>query len=120
MAYRPQRSGATQTFAVPDEDNIYNDSPASIVLLEKEFKPVKDTNSPSFPNNNMNETLAAFFYNANSNNNSILTVESQSTTPSTLTRRPNTFATLTSTQFLKQKRQSSTLHRGAKQKDKTV
>jgi len=76
MANRPQRSGATQTFAVPDEDKIYNDSPVSIALLEEEFEPVEDPNSPSFPNNNMNETLAAFFFDANSNNNSTLTVES--------------------------------------------
>jgi hypothetical protein len=68
MAYRPRRSGATQTFAVPNKDNIYNNLLASIALLEEEFKPVEDSNSPSFPNNNINETLAAFFYNANSNN----------------------------------------------------
>ena len=61
MAHRPRRSGATQTFAIPDEDDIYNDSSASIALLEEEFEPVEDTNSPSFPNNHMNKTLAAFF-----------------------------------------------------------
>ncbi|CAG5180852.1 uncharacterized protein ALTATR162_LOCUS9469 [Alternaria atra] len=76
MTNRPRRSGATQTFAVPDEDDIYNNSPASITLLEEEFRPVEDTNSPSFSDNNINETLAAFFYDANSNSNSILTVES--------------------------------------------
>jgi hypothetical protein len=120
MTNRPWRSGATQKFAVPDEDDIYNDSPASIALLEEEFEPVEDTNSPSFPDNTINETLAAFFYDADSNSNSILTVESQSTTPSTPTPRPNTPTTLTGTQFLKRKRQSSTPHRGARQKDKIV
>ena len=120
MAYRPRRSGATQIFAIPDEDDIYNNSPASIAPLQEEFEPVEDTNSPSFPNDNMNETLAAFVYDADSDNNRILTVESQSTTPSTPTPRPNTPATLTGTQFLKRKRQSSTPHRGAGQKDKIV
>jgi hypothetical protein len=67
-----------------------------IALLEEEFEPVEDSNSPTFPNNDMNETLAAFFYDADSNN-----IESQSTTPSTLTPRLNTLATLTGTQFLK-------------------
>ncbi|CAG5137353.1 uncharacterized protein ALTATR162_LOCUS72 [Alternaria atra] len=120
MTNRPRRSGATQTFAVPDEDDIYDNSPASIALLEEEFGPVEDTNSPSFSDNNIDETLAAFFYDADSNSNSILTVESQSTAPSTPTPRPNTPTTLTGTQFLKRKRQSSTPHRGAGQKDKTV
>jgi hypothetical protein len=76
MTNRPRRSGATQTFAVPDEDDIYNNSPGSIALLEEEFKPVEDTNSPNFPNNTINETPAAFFYDSDSNSNSILTVES--------------------------------------------
>jgi hypothetical protein len=76
MTNRLRRSGATQTFAVPDDDNIYNDSPALIAQLEEEFKPVEDINSPSFPDNNINETLAAFFYDINSNSNSVLTVES--------------------------------------------
>lgn len=74
MANRPRRSSATQASAVPDEDDLYNNSPASIALLEEEFEPVGDTNSPSFPTN---KTLAAFFNNANSNNdNSILSLES--------------------------------------------
>jgi hypothetical protein len=120
MTNRPWRSGATQTFAVPDEDDIYNDSPASIALLEEEFKPVEDTNSPSFPDNTINKTAAAFFYDSDSNSNSIITVESQSAAPSTLTPRLNTPTTLTGTQFLKRKRQSSTPHRGAGQKGKTV
>jgi hypothetical protein len=75
MANRPRSSGATQTFAVPDEDDIYDHSPASITLLEEEFEPVEDTNSPSFPNNDINETLAAYFYDGNSNSNSVPTVE---------------------------------------------
>ena len=120
MTNRPRRSGATQTFAVPDEDDIYDDSPASTAQLEEEFKPVEDIDSPSFPNNNINETLAAFFYDINSNSNSVPTVESQSTAPLTPTPRTNPPATLTSTQFLKRKRQSSTPHRGAGQKDKIV
>ena len=75
MTNRQRRSGATQTFAVPDEDDIYNDSLASIAQLEGEFKPVEDINSPSF-HNNIDKTLAAFFYDINSNSNSVLTVES--------------------------------------------
>jgi hypothetical protein len=66
MTNRPRRSGATQTFAVPDKDGIHDNSPASIAPLEEEFEPVKDTNSPSFPDNDINETLAAFFYNVDS------------------------------------------------------
>jgi hypothetical protein len=122
MANRPRRSGATQTFAVPDEDDIYDDSPASIALLKEESEPVEDTNSPSFPDNDINETLAAFFYdvNSNSNSNSIPIVESQSTAPPIPAPRPITPATLTGTQFLKRKRQSSTPQRGVGQKDKTV
>jgi hypothetical protein len=61
MANRPRRSGAIQTFAVPDEDDIYDDSPASIAPLEEEIEPMIDTNSPSFSDNNINEILAAFF-----------------------------------------------------------
>ena len=120
MANRPRRSGATQTFAVPDEDDIYDNWPASITSLEEEFEPVEDTNSPSFPDNDINETLAAYSYDGNSNSNSIPTVESQSTAPPTPTPRTITSATLSGPQFLKRKRQSSTPHRGAGQKDKTV
>ncbi|KAF2034789.1 hypothetical protein EK21DRAFT_85344 [Setomelanomma holmii] len=115
-----QRSGATQTFTIPNKDDIYDNSPALIALLEEEFEPVEDNNSPSFPDNDINKTLAAFFYNDDSNSNSILTVKSQSTVPSMPTPRLITPATLTSTQFLKRKRQSSTPHRGAGQKNKTV
>jgi hypothetical protein len=56
MANRPRRSGAKQTFAVPNKDNIYNDSPALTAPLEEEVKPVEDTNNPSFPDNDINET----------------------------------------------------------------
>jgi hypothetical protein len=52
MANRPRRSGAIQTFAVPDEDDIYDDLPASIAPLEEEFEPIEDTNSPSLPDDN--------------------------------------------------------------------
>jgi hypothetical protein len=42
MANRPRRSGAIQTFAVPDEDDIYDDLPASIAPLEEEIEPMND------------------------------------------------------------------------------
>lgn len=120
MTNRPRRSGATLTFAVPDEDDIYDDSPASIAQLEEEFMPVEDVDISSFPEYNINETLAAFFYDINGNSNRVPTVESQSNAPLTPTPRPNAPATLTGTQSLKRKRQSSTPHRSAGQKDKTV
>ena len=51
MTNRPWRSGATQILAVPDEYDIYDDSPASIAGLYEEFKPVEDIGSPNFPSN---------------------------------------------------------------------
>ncbi|USP82221.1 hypothetical protein yc1106_09495 [Curvularia clavata] len=67
MTNRPWRSGATQILAVPDEDDIYDDSSASIAGLYEEFKPVEDISSPNFP--------------SNINSNSVITVESQCAAP---------------------------------------
>ena len=108
MANRPRRSGLTQRFAVPDEDDIY-DNP-SIVPLEDVPGPAEETDT--FGLYKTNETIAAFFNGSHSP-----TVESQSTITPTPT--PGLVISTTS-QFLKRKRQSSTPHRGAGQKDKAL
>ena len=43
MADRPRRSGLTQRFAVPDEDDIYDDP--SIALLEDASGPAEETHA---------------------------------------------------------------------------
>jgi hypothetical protein len=114
MADRPRLSGLTQTFAVPDEDDVYDDP--SIAPLEDAPGPAEDTDNSGLYNTN--ETIAAFF-----NGSYSPTVESQSTTIPTPTPGPviPTIATIaTTSQFFKRKRQSSTPHRGAGQKDKAL
>lgn len=108
MADRPRRSGLTQRFAVPDEDDIYDDP--SIVPLEDVPGPAEETDT--FGLYKTNETIAAFFNGSHSP-----TVESQSTITPTPTPGP---VISTTSQFLKRKRQSSTPHRGAGQKDKAL
>ncbi|KAF2628304.1 hypothetical protein BU25DRAFT_458144 [Macroventuria anomochaeta] len=105
MANCPRRSHLTQTFVVPDEDDIYDD--ASIAPLD-ETRTAEDTDNTSLID--INETIATFLTNADS--------QSQSTAP--LTPLPVTPATETGAQFLKRKRGSSTPHRGLGQKDKSV
>jgi hypothetical protein len=108
MTNRPQRSGLTQTFAIPHEDDIYED--ASIAPLD-ESGPTKDTDSSGL--HDISETLAAFLADTKTP-----TIDSQSTalpSPSSVTP-----ATVTGAQFLKRKRDSNTPHRGLGQKDKTV
>jgi hypothetical protein len=61
MANRPRRSGLIQTFAIPHEDDIYED--ASIVPLNKSGA-IEDTDSPGL--HNINETLTAFLDDINS------------------------------------------------------
>jgi hypothetical protein len=56
MADRPRRSGLTQIFAVPDEDDIY-DNP-SIVPLEDAPGYTEETNASSLYNTN--EIITAF------------------------------------------------------------
>jgi hypothetical protein len=58
MANRPRRGGLTQTFGVPNEDDIYDD--ALITLLD-ESGPTEDTNSSGL--HDISETLAAFLSN---------------------------------------------------------
>jgi hypothetical protein len=111
MADRPRRSGLTQTFAVPDEDDIYNDP--SIALLEDASGPTEETDTSGLYNTD--ETITAFF-----NGSYSPTVESQSTTISTPTPGPVVPTIANTPQFLKRKRQSSTPHRGAGQKDKAL
>jgi hypothetical protein len=108
MANRPRRSGLTQTFAVPNEDDIYDD--ASIAQLD-ESGPTEDTDSSGL--HEISETLAAFLNDANT-----LTIDNQSSAPPS----PSlvTPATVAGAQFLKRKRDSNTPHRGLGQKDKTV
>lgn len=92
MADRPRRSGLTQRFAVPNEDDIYDDP--SIVPLEDVPGPAEETNT--FGLYKTNETIAAFFNGSHS-----LTVESQST----ITPTPTLGLVISTTsQFLKRKR----------------
>ena len=76
MASRPRRSGLTQTFAVPDEDDIYDDPP--IAPLEDALGPTEETDTSGLYNTG--ETITAFFNGLYSP-----TVESQSTTTPTPT-----------------------------------
>jgi hypothetical protein len=76
MADRPRRSGLTQTFAVPDEDDIYDDP--SIAPLEDAPGPAEETDTSDLYNTE--ETITAFF-----NDSYSPTVESQSTTTPTPT-----------------------------------
>jgi hypothetical protein len=116
MANRLRRSGLTQTFAIPSEEDIYDDEtsnpPAFTEQSEQEYEPLEEDSYP-----NIDETLAAFL-----NDSTNLTVDSLSTVPlSTLV--PSTLITpaaVSRALFLKRKRQSSTPHRGTGQKDKTV
>jgi hypothetical protein len=108
MTNRPQRSGLTQTFAIPHEDDIYED--ASIAPLD-ESGPTKDTDSSGL--HDISETLAAFLADTKTP-----TIDSQSTAPPSPSSV--TPATVTGAQFLKRKRDSNTPHRGLGQKDKTV
>ena len=55
MASRSRRSGLTQTFAVPDEDDIYDN--ASITPLEDAPRPAEETGTSSL--HDINETIAA-------------------------------------------------------------
>jgi hypothetical protein len=111
MADRPRRSGLTQTFAAPNEDDIYDD--LTIAPLEDALGPTEETDTSGLYNTD--ETITAFF-----NGSYSLTVESQSTTISTPTPGPVVPTIATTLQFLKRKRQSSTPHRGAGQKDKVL
>jgi hypothetical protein len=111
MADRPRRSGLTQTFAVPDEDDIYDDP--SIAPLEDALGPTEETDTSGLYNTE--ETIPAFF-----NGSYSPTVESQSTTTPTPTPGPVVPTVATTPQFLKRKRQSSTPYRGAGQKDKAL
>jgi hypothetical protein len=61
MANRPRRSRLTQTFAVPNEDDIYND--VSIAPLD-ESGTAEDTENTSLIN--INETIVAFLNNTDS------------------------------------------------------
>jgi hypothetical protein len=95
MANRPRRSGLTQTFAVPNEDDIYDD--ASIAQLD-ESGPTEDTDSSGL--HDISETLAAFLNDANTP-----TIDDQSSVPPSPS--PVTPATVTGAQFLKRKRDSN-------------
>jgi hypothetical protein len=59
MADRLRRSGLTQTFAVPSEEDIYDDGtsnpPAFIEQSEQEYEPPEEDSYPD-----IDETLAAF------------------------------------------------------------
>ena len=108
---RPRRSGPTQTFAVPKEDDIYDDP--SITPLEDALKRTEETDTSGLYN--AGETITAFFNGLYSP-----TVESQSTITPTPTPGLVLPTIATTPQFLKRKRQSSTPHRGAGQKDKAL
>ena len=116
MADRLRRSGLTQTFAAPSEEDIYDDEtsnpPTFIEQSEQEYEPPEEDSYPD-----IDETLAAFL-----NDSTNLTVDSLSAvSPSTPTpSAPITPAAASGALFLKRKRQSSTPHRGTGQKDKTV
>jgi hypothetical protein len=111
MADRLRRSGPTQTFAVPDEDDIYDD--LSIAPLEDALGPTEETDTSGLYNTS--ETITAFFNGLYS-----LTVESQLTRTPTPTPGLVLPTVATTLQFLKRKRQSSTPHRGVGQKDKAL
>jgi hypothetical protein len=116
MANRLRRSGLTQTFAIPSEEDIYDDEtsnpPAFIEQSEQEYEPLEEDSYPD-----IDETLAAFL-----NDSTNLTVDSLSTVPPSTPApsTPITPAAVSGALFLKRKRQSSTPHRGTGQKDKTV
>jgi hypothetical protein len=116
MADRLRRSGLTQTFAVPSEEDIYDDETSNplafIEQSEQEYEPPEEDSYPD-----IDETLAAFL-----NDSANLTVDSLSAvSPSTPTPSiPITPAAVSGALFLKRKRQGSTPHRGTGQKDKTV
>jgi hypothetical protein len=61
MANRPRRSRLTQTFAVPDEDDIYDN--VLIAPLDK-LGTAEDTDNTSLVNSN--ERIAAFLNDADS------------------------------------------------------
>jgi hypothetical protein len=116
MANRLHRSGLTQTFAIPSEEDIYNNEtnnpPAFTEQLEQEYEPPEEDSYP-----NINETLTTFL-----NDNTNLTVDRLSTVPLS-TPVPSTLiipTTISGALFLKRKRQSSTPYRGIGQKDKIV
>jgi hypothetical protein len=116
MANRLRRSGLTQTFAIPSEEDIYDDEtsnpPAFIEQSEQEYEPLGEDSYPD-----IDETLATFL-----NDSTNLTVDSLSTVPPSTPApsTPITPAAISGALFLKRKRQSSTPHRGTGQKDKTV
>jgi hypothetical protein len=70
MANCPRRSHLTQTFAIPDENDIYDN--ASIALLD-ESGTAENTDNTSLTD--INKTIAAFLNNADS--------QSQSSVPPT-------------------------------------
>jgi hypothetical protein len=100
MANCLRRSGLTQTFAVPFEEDIYDDEtnnpPAFTEQLEQEYEPLEEDSYPD-----VDETLATFL---NDNNN--LTVDSLSTVPPStpVPSTPITPATISGALFLKRKR----------------
>jgi hypothetical protein len=99
MANQPRQSGLTQTFTVPNEDDMYDDP--SIALLEDALRPTEETNTSGLYNTD--ETITAFF-----NSSYSPTVESQSTTISTPTPGPVVPTIATTPQFLKRKCQRVT------------
>jgi hypothetical protein len=116
MANRLRRSGLTQTFAIPSEEDIYNNKTNNHLVFteqsEQEYEPPEEDSYP-----NVDETLTTFL-----NDNTNLTVDSLSTIPPS-TPTPSTLitpATVSRALFLKRKRQSSTPYRGTGQKDKIV
>jgi hypothetical protein len=80
VANRPSRSRLTQAFAVPDEDDIYDD--ASIA-------PLDETGTAEATDNNslidINETIAAFLHDADSQSQSTATPMPSPVTPATKT-----------------------------------
>jgi hypothetical protein len=108
MANRLRRSGLTHTFAIPSEEDIYDDEtsnpPAFIEQSEQEYEPLEEDSYP-----NIDKTLAAFL-----NDSTNLIVDSLSTVPPS-TPTPSTLITpaaISRALFLKRQRQSSTPHRG--------
>jgi hypothetical protein len=100
MADRLRRSGLTQTFAVPSEEDIYDDEisnpPAFIEQSEQEYEPPEGDSYPD-----IDKTLAAFL-----NDSTNLIVDSLSTIPPS-TPAPSTPiipATTSGALFLKRKR----------------
>ena len=57
MADQPRQSGLTQTFTVPNEDDIYDDP--LIALLEDAPGPTEETNTSNLYNTK--ETVTMFF-----------------------------------------------------------